>query len=312
MQFVNKSWTYYYEDNEIYVENFVKFRIKKHSGEIIKVNGESVYVDPSGYFGSLSCGPLRFERIITGKNGNSFKLKVFMGFHLGFLLRCHIFINDKLVGGDTNKELYCPSCHAWGITLLFAMSGATLWCFIAYDGLRTFAGHLEIKNKIISNAQDLYQKEINVFFKDNQNLELKNEKLKLWGSQCESKSDYTCRLTAYLMNSDGRTKQALGFDLQACDNGHILSCYSAYLNDYLFTNSSKHSEVLFKLKVFCLGRDVKAERDRYICAFFSKMLFNENGDTETFRKIITTLCEAKYEQACEYVKWLNQQEIILE
>ncbi len=105
-----KSWSTRWKGHTIVVENWFDWRLR---------NGENAFVDGDlvcEHRSSWNTRSVVLEAEIHDESGWH-QLKIYLGSANGFSIDCHIYVNDELVGGDTDKKLILPAASAQALSI---------------------------------------------------------------------------------------------------------------------------------------------------------------------------------------------------
>ena len=100
-----KTWSTRWNGHTIVVENWFDWGM--NNGENVFVDGDLVCEHESAKTGTAAI----LEAEIHDESG-AHQLRVQVGTSNGVSINCHIFVDDELVGGDTEKKLILPAAPA--------------------------------------------------------------------------------------------------------------------------------------------------------------------------------------------------------
>jgi hypothetical protein len=297
-----KESEYCYKNNTI----LVKDKIGIFSGqEEVFLNGERIAFHSSKIFSFKKYDFVLIDEKVLGLNDEEFQLKVICGLHLNIIPRTHIYLNGVLVGGDVTKPLYIPPCPWSCIMIALSMIGLLEILFDDVPSVyRYFSNSYEIREKVMSNSPDLWQKEI-VKMLFNSNSEIREQKKKEWTQLCEMKNDHHCRLSSYIYTIEGDVQNRIKYALKACHHNFPLSCFQAYESHLFSVGHPDYNYVTANLTSYCIKDEIYNERKKSVCYEFSKKYFKESGDEKTFKLISKILCAQRHDQGCYNFQAIN-------
>lgn len=297
MKKLKKSWEYQNGSDRVVVNYDYNFGFNNHFGKTITINDEIIFQSKLNFF---------MQSICVSK-GN---LKVVLGKHLGLFRRCHIYEDDRLVGGDVEKQLYVPSflvltSVATYMAVTISLISIVIWAIFSRSSDEEAMA--EINKKIKSNDVSLSAGDIRTYFEKNNHSDIKKEKFSQWLKKCNEGNPEFCKLTSYLYSADNLEEKALIFALKGCRSGGMKSCLTAFENKTLIYQSPDFIDTTNALRNFCLDKKSKNESDQEACYYFAKENYRFDGNFENYKLVNTQLCEQKLKLSCKRIKWLEHQ-----
>lgn len=312
MGIFNKTWKYQVENGPlIEVQNYNDFF---KTAENIRVDGQEIYNSQRSQIKTFLNGLTlktsnikNFTAKIKTDDGLERSLKINMGFHLVSVIpRCHIYLDNILVGGDIEKELFF--LHGY---VIFSFSFSMTICVLLMVDLtqmyfRYKKSNTIMKNRIDQNDSSLWEWQVKKFMNINdQYLMFVKGKEGQWRKLCEERRDYHCRLFSYATENH---QDILKYTHLACMQGDLPSCYSGLIDSTLTLKNPLFQDFNRVLSEGCIANlKERTLRERQVCSYYAPRIFRIDGDKEKLKTILGPLCKDSVDDACQNLRILTGQ-----